>query len=134
MTLPPQALVNFELTPGSDALPEQLWNVRSNSEAGVVVEFATSGAFAHETLAGAKVDAGLDVSIVSKSGVANWQVTQGSDNSSYASGDERAVVQVVSDGVGIAQVGLTMRFVQSSVEVIPVGSYCSTVTCTVSLP
>ncbi len=134
VTSPPQSNVNLTLTAGSDAFPEQIWNIRSNSEAGVVVEFAASGAFTHETLAGVKVDAGLDVSIPSTSGSAAWQVTQASDRSSYASGDERAVVQLVSDGVGTAQVGLTMRFVQSSLDVIPVGEYSATVICTVSLP
>jgi spore coat protein U-like protein len=134
VTTPPQPEINIELTPGFDAFPVQLWNVRSNSVAGAVVEFATSGAFAHETMTGVKVDAGLDVAISSSTGPSNWLVTQGSDNSSYATGDESAVVQIVADGVGTAQVGLTMRFVQSSLEVIPVGEYSSTVTCTVALP
>ncbi len=134
VTSPPQSDVNLELVPGSDAFPEQIWNVRSSSEAGVVVEFAIGGAFAHETLAGVKVDAGLDINVPSTTGSATWQVTQSSDSSSYASGDESAVVQVVSDGVGTAQVGLTMRFVRSSLEVIPVGEYSTIVTCTISLP
>jgi hypothetical protein len=134
LTTPPQPVVNFELTPGSDAIPVQLWNVKSNSVTGVVIEFAISGAFAHESMTGVKVDAGLDVAISSSSGSSDWLVTQGSDNSSYATGDESAVVQIVADGVGAARVGLTMRFVQSSLEVIPVGEYSSTVICTVSLP
>lgn len=134
VTTPSQSNVDVALTAGSDAFPEQLWSIRSNSDAGVVVEFATSGAFAHDTLAGVKVDAGLDVSIPSTSGSAAWQVTQGSDKSSYATGDESAVVQVVSDGVGTAQVGLTMRFIQSSLDVIPVGEYSTVVTCAISLP
>jgi hypothetical protein len=134
VTVPAEVAANIELLPGSGALPEQVWTVKSNLDTGVVVEFAIAGGFAHQTLANVKVDAGVDVSIPVTAGQASWQVTQATDVSSVSQGDESAVVQIVSDGVGSATVGLVVRFVQSSLDVIPLGSYTTEVCATITTP
>ncbi|TWU44508.1 hypothetical protein Poly51_60740 [Rubripirellula tenax] len=134
LTTPSQADVDLELVPGTNAFPQQTWGIRSNSQSGVVVGFAVESAFAHQTIPTIKVDAGLDVSVPNRTGAANWQITKSSDQSSVADGDETAVVQVVADGAGTAEVGLVLKFILPALDEVPVGKYSTDVVCTITIP
>ncbi|MDA8745444.1 hypothetical protein N9N28_12490 [Rubripirellula amarantea] len=133
-TTPATDIVNLELVAGSNTFPTQLWNVHSNADDGVIVDFALVGAFTHQTLADVNVDAQIGISIPATTGLANWEITQANATASVRENNEHAFVQAMSDGTGSAVIGLDLSFVESSLDVVPAGTYNTEVVCTITVP
>lgn len=119
---------------GARVFAAQLWSVTANTSAGVAVAYSVDEAFTHESDASIKTDASLSVAVLQQNGPASWTVSQATDTTSHASGDEAATVQVTSDDTGTAQIGLTVAFVPTSPDHVAEGTYNATVVCTIASP
>lgn len=131
---PPDVTVLHDLTDNQQQFPPQTWNVGSNSQTGVVVDFSVDSAFTHNVNRDSKSNATLSVGVASSTGPSNWFVTKAADQTDVASGDESASVRVESDNVGSAEINLNVGFDESDqFEALP-GTYRTTVVATLTLP
>jgi hypothetical protein len=119
---------------GARVFAAQIWSVTANSSAGVSVAYSVDEPFMHQSDASIKTDAELAVAVIQQTGPASWNVTQATDSTSHASGDNSAMVQVTSDNAGTAQIGLTVTFAPPSPDHVAEGTYTSTVVCTIASP
>lgn len=114
------------------AFPVQTWNVRGNAAAGVHVTFATATPFIHAADATFKRDAQLELKIGATHGPADWTVGTGKSNTDYATGSEVAQVTASSNGVGKADLLLTISFLTGEFGQFASGNYITTITGTVA--
>lgn len=135
---PPETIVTsvgeVNAVTGARVFAAQIWSVTANTSAGVAVAYSVDEAFTHASDPSIKTDASLSVAVIQQTGPATWSVTQSTDSTSHASGDEAAAVQVTSDNTGTAQIGLTVGFVPSSPDHVAEGTYTATVVCTIASP
>jgi hypothetical protein len=131
---PSDVTVTHDLTDNDQQFPPQTWNVGSNSQTGLVVDFTVESAFTHHVNAESKSNAILSVDVASSSGPGKWFATKVADRTDVASGDESASVRVESDNVGSAAINLNVGFDESDqFEALP-GTYRTTVVATLTLP
>ena len=96
-----------------------------------MAEFSVDQAFTHQTQPLLNSDAELSLRIGQTGGPARWTATRAIDATSVAEGDQRAVVQVVSDAAGSARVDLGVRFLPNGEPAT--GQYSITVSCTITV-
>jgi hypothetical protein len=129
---PSAASINHDETDNNNAFPAQTWIVKGNAINGVNVSFATATPFTHATLPSMKRDTKLDLAVGTTVGPALWTVTTPTDTSNYLSGDNNALVAATSNGVGRANMQLTVSFVTGAFGEFAAGAYTTTVTGTVA--
>ncbi len=109
----------------------QTWTVKANSPQGVSVTFSTSTPFNHASQPFQR-DVGLALAIGTVTGPASWNVEAADSQSSYAQGVNSASVVASSNGIGRAQLALTVRFITDSFGTFATGDYNTTVVGTVA--
>lgn len=114
------------------AFPAQAWVVRGNTLAGVTVNFTTSQPFTHATDSSFKRNARLELALGAVQGPAAWQVITAADQTDYVANDNVADVSAQSNGVGRANLNLTVKFITEEFGVFAAGSYTTIVTGTVA--
>jgi len=121
-----------DLTDNPQAFPVQTWLVRGNTSAGVSVALSTSTPFTHVTNVNAKRDVKLDLSVGATQGTGAWTVGIPTDTSNFVANDNEARVTVSSNGVGRANLNLTVSFLTGEFGTFAEGDYVTTVTGTVA--
>ncbi len=114
------------------AFPHQNWQVRGNVPTGTTVVLQTLTSFHNTTNPASRRDGRLAVRVSSQSGPATWTVTRATDTTDYLAGDEDAMVQVVSDKTGEAQLGLSVTFLTGIGTDLEEGDYTLTVVGTIT--
>ena len=114
------------------AFPRQNWIVRGNVANGTTVTLQTLTSFHHNSNATMRRDGRLSVRVNSQSGIGTWTVTRASDTTDYLAGDEDAMVQVVSDKSGEAELGLGVTFLTGIGADLEEGDYALTVVGTIT--
>lgn len=134
VTPPSQQTITATEIDGDLTFAPQTWIVQGNAMEGIVVDFGVQYAFRHTDDPTLKNDALLEVAIASTTGVANWTVNKSSDATNVNLNDEEASVQIASDGVGVANVELSVTFKYDPQRVLASGPYELTLMSTISLP
>lgn len=114
------------------SFPREDWVVASNSLNGATVVLQTATCFQHTLDPLTKRDGRLALRVNSTTGPALWAVTRAIDTTDYASGDEDAVVQAISNSIGEANLGLTVTFMTGVGADLVEGDYSLTVIGTIS--
>ncbi|GAB5403476.1 MAG: hypothetical protein Aurels2KO_17070 [Aureliella sp.] len=109
----------------------QVWTVKANSPQGVSVTFSTTTPFNHANQPFQR-DVGLALALGTVTGPASWNVEAADSQSSYAQGVNSASVVASSNGIGRAELALTVRFVTDSFGTFATGDYNTTVVGTVA--
>lgn len=129
---PAAVSMTHDETDNPQAFPAQAWVVKGNSTTGVTVTFATAQPFIHATDANFKRNARLELALGTSQGPAVWQVTAAADQTDYVANDNVAQVTAQSNGVGRANLDLTVKFITEEFGVFAAGAYSTTVTGTVA--
>jgi hypothetical protein len=116
----------------ANAFPVQTWLVKGNDPDGVNVEFSTTTPFVGP--GSSKADVRLDLAVLNSQGPASWTVTTAQDTTDYANTnpDNSALVAAQSNGVGRANLDLTVSFLGGEFGTYAAGAYATTVTGTVA--
>ena len=129
---PVAATITHNETDAPQAFPSQVWTVKGNSLNGVNVSFATTTPFTHATDNTFKRNAKLDLAVGVTQGPAAWTVGVASDTTNYVNNDGVAQVTASSNGVGRANMNLTVSFITEEFGVFAAGDYLTTVTGTIA--
>ena len=119
-------------TDAPQTFPAQAWAVKGNSLNGVNVSFATTEPFVHATDSTFKRNAKLDLAVGTVAGPASWTVGVASDTTNYVNNDGIAQVTASSNGVGRANMNLTVSFITEEYGIFAAGDYLTTVTGTIA--
>ncbi len=114
------------------SFPREDWLVATNSLNGATVVLQTASCFQHAVDPLTKRDGRLSLRVNSTNGPGLWAVTRASDTTDYASGDEDAIVQAISNSIGEANLGLTVTFMTGIGADLVEGDYSLTVIGTVT--
>lgn len=126
-----QSIIHDE-TDNPQAFPPQAWIVRGNILGGINVTLTADSPFVHKTDATSRRDLQLDLAIGIVHGPAAWTVNVPTDATDYSAGKTQAVVTASSDGVGRANVELTVSFLTDEFGTFAAGTYDTTITGTVA--
>jgi hypothetical protein len=129
---PAAATLTHNETDAPQAFPAQAWTVKGNSLNGVNVTFSTTSPFVHATDNTFKRNAKLDLAVGTIQGPAAWTVAVASDTTNYTNNDGIAQVTASSNGVGRANMNLTVSFITEEYGVFAAGDYLTTVTGTIA--
>ena len=132
ITAPTAATLTHDQSDSPQAFPAQAWVVKGNSRTGVAVTFATASPFVHSTDATFKRDAKLQLALGTTQGPAAWSVGVSNDVTDYAANDNVAQVTASSNGVGRANLNLSVSFIGGDYSLFAAGDYVTTVTGTVA--
>jgi len=129
---PTEASLTHDQSDNNQAFSPQTWTVKGNSAKGVNVSFNTGSAFA--TKDGDKRDAKLTLGLKSSAGKGTWTITTPTDSTDYANATpkEKATVTASSNGVGRAELDLTVEFLGGQWGLFAAGDYSTTITGTVA--
>ena len=119
-------------TDAPQTFPAQAWAVKGNSLNGVNVSFATTEPFVHALDNTFKRNAKLDLAVGTVAGPASWTVGVASDTTNYVNNDGVAQVTASSNGVGRANMNLTVSFITEEYGIFAAGDYLTTVTGTIA--
>jgi len=114
------------------SLPEQNWNVASNSQSGATVRLVADHHFQHLEHPGIRRDARFDLRVISQSHVGNWKVTRSIASTSQQAADGSTYVEAQSSQPGSAAIGLIVTFEPDDSLFTPAGSYELTITGTIT--
>lgn len=131
ITAPAAAQITHNESNDEQPFPAQEWIVKGNAPAGLNVTFATQDTFKH-TSGNYQRNARLSLGLGATQGPATWQVTKATDVTDYATSDQVADVTASSNGVGRANLALTVAFVTEEFGVFAAGDYDMTVIGTVA--
>lgn len=134
VTPPADMTITHDQSERPQAFPIQSWTVRGNSIGGVTVDFTADQPFTHQEEPDSKVHAELSVAIERTQGSANWFVGNASGTTRSTGDDLAARVRIGSDGIGEAQVRLSVEMVSAPLASIAQGNYATTIRCTVTVP
>lgn len=130
---PADTTIRHDGTDNDQPFGLQQWEIRDNARRGATVTFETRTAFRNTTVAGTiKRDARLQMSIARQEAGGTWVVTQATDQTNYAAGDEFAIVSATSTGRGDAAFNLFVTFVTTDFSTLRAGTYSTTVIGTVT--
>ena len=129
---PAEAIAHLPPDEAQVQVPQQVWDISSNTSSGATVQFATEQSFHNLDDDSIRRDAQLNVSIVSQSRAGAWTVTQSEDATAHQFGEESASVQVRSALAGSAVIGLTVTFLPGDDLSTPGGDYVTTVVGTIT--
>lgn len=132
ITAPTAASLTHDESNNTLAFAPQAWVVRGNARNGVNVSFATATAFVNTSDSTFKRDAKLELGLGTTQGPATWAIGTASDTTDYTGGDQVAQVTASSNGVGRANLNLTVSFITGEYGVFAAGDYVTTVTGTVT--
>jgi hypothetical protein len=119
---PPNVTINY-IENQTNSFDPQTWTVIGNALGGITVDFRCEYPFRHVNDPTMKNDASLALSIVSNTGNATWSLTKSADQTNINQNDETAVVQVTSNGVGVATVNLAIQFLHDPLNALAEGQY-----------
>ncbi len=128
---PTDAQITHDETDNDNLFPAQTWVVKGNAANGLTVTFATQDVFKHSS-GNFQRDAGLSIALGTTQGPATWNIVTATDQTDYASADPVAQVVASSNGVGRANIDLTVSFVTEEFGVFAAGDYDMTVVGTVA--
>ncbi|HBE66988.1 MAG TPA: hypothetical protein DDW52_02460 [Planctomycetaceae bacterium] len=128
---PTDAQITHDETDNDNLFPPQTWVVKGNASNGLTVTFATQDVFKHSS-GNFQRDAGLSIALGTTQGPATWNIVTASDQTDYAASDPIAEVSASSNGVGRANIDLTVSFVTEEFGVFAAGDYDMTVVGTVA--
>ncbi len=128
---PTAAQITHDETDNDNLFPAQTWVVKGNAANGLTVTFATQDVFKHSS-GNFQRDAGLSIALGTTQGPATWNIVTATDQTDYASADPVAQVVASSNGVGRANIDLTVSFVTEEFGVFAAGDYDMTVVGTVA--
>ncbi|MBC8115497.1 MAG: hypothetical protein H7062_14020 [Candidatus Saccharimonas sp.] len=130
---PPATTITHDGTNNDQPFGLQQWEIRDNAKRGATVTFETRTAFRNTAGPGTvKRDARLQMSIARQEAGGDWVVTQATDQTNYAVGDEFAIVSATSTDRGDATFNIFVTFVTSDFSTLRAGTYSTTVIGTVS--
>jgi hypothetical protein len=129
---PSNQVITHDQSDKDQAFPVQSWSVKGNLDNGLNVSFMTSSAFTHTKNPNHKRNAQLGLALESTQGDAQWTVTKASATTDFATGNEKAAVTAVSNGVGRANFNLSVTFVTEEFGLFAAGDYTTTIVGTVS--
>lgn len=129
---PTATTITHDETDNNQNFQPQSWAVRGNGLNGVTVTFETASPFVHATDSTFKRDAKLSLAVGTTAGPAAWTVSKAIDTTAYASSDNDASVVATSNGVGRANLNLTVTFITDEFGSFAEGTYSTTVTGTVA--
>lgn len=132
ITSPSAVQLTHDQTDNKQVFPAQAWVVRGNNRNGVDVKLEVATPFVHTQDSSFKVDAEMALSIASTQGAATWSVTKPTDKTNVASNDNDAFVTATSNGVGRANLSLSVTFAAKEWGTYASGEYVTTVVGTVT--
>lgn len=121
---PPNVVVFHHMRDEDLRIGTQQWAVISNANNGASVTFRTLSEFRDGPRSR---DARLEISIARSDATANWIVTQGIDQTDYASNDGEAVNTAESSGPGNATFNVNVTFITGDFSTLSSGTYRTTV-------
>lgn len=128
---PTDAQITHDETDNDNVFPAQTWVVKGNASNGLTVTFSTADVFKHSS-GNFQRDAGLAIALGTTQGPATWNVVTATDQTDYAGSDPVAQVVASSNGVGRANIDLTVSFITEEFGVFAAGDYDMTVVGTVA--
>ncbi|MCA9194219.1 MAG: hypothetical protein KDB03_20765 [Planctomycetales bacterium] len=131
ITAPDAVELTHDQSDNNQTFPAQSWIVKGNLLNGVNVSFATASPFVH-TSGNFKRDAGLALALGTTQGPATWTITTPTDATNYGNSVDSASVAASSNGVGRADLDLTVTFVTEQFGIFAAGDYNLTVVGTVA--
>jgi hypothetical protein len=132
ISAPSAATITHNETNSAQAFPAQQWVVKGNAKSGVNVSFSTGSAFVNKDDATQKRDAKLTLAIGDTAGPGTWTLGNPSDTTDYSKNDEVAQVTASSNGVGRANLNLTVEFQTVEYGLFAAGEYSTVITGTVA--
>jgi hypothetical protein len=129
---PSAVSLTHDETDNANAFPAQTWVVKGNDPDGVNVSFSTTTPFVGP--GSSKADVRLNLAVGTSQGPASWTVTTAVDTTDWANStpDNSALVAAQSNGVGRANLNLTVSFLGGEFGTYAAGDYVTTVTGTVA--
>jgi hypothetical protein len=128
---PGAAQIVHDETDNDNLFPAQTWVVKGNASNGLTVTFATQDVFKHSS-GNFQRDAGLAIALGTTQGPATWNIGTATDQTDYVNNDPVAQVTASSNGVGRANIDLTVSFITEEFGVFAAGDYDMTVVGTVA--
>lgn len=132
ITSPTAVQLTHDQTDNKQVFPAQAWVIRGNNRNGVDVKLEVATPFVNTQDSSSKVDAEMALSIASTQGAATWSVTKPTDKTNVASNDNDAFVTATSNGVGRANLSLSVTFAAKEWGSYASGEYVTTVVGTVT--
>lgn len=129
---PDDVTLTHDETDSNQSFPAQVWLVVGNNQTGVSVSFTVSTPFTNIDDSRYQRDASLGLIVNSSTGPGSWTITQASDATDYASGDNTATVAAASNGTSRAYFNLGVNFVTDTYGSFPAGIYETTIVGTIT--
>ncbi len=132
---PTNVSLTHKETDSNEVFEDQTWTVKGNTLAGVNVTFVAVSPFQHtDTSTTFKRNALLGLAPGTLTGPATWTIVKGSDATDYANATPKntATVKASSNGVGTAELKLSVTFITDGFGTFAAGTYETTVTGTVA--
>lgn len=128
---PSATQITHDETDDDNHFPAQTWVVKGNASNGLTVNFATLGVFKHSS-GNYERDAALAIALGTTQGPATWSIGTPTDQTNFRNSKPFAEVVAMSNGVGRANIDLTVSFVTEEFGIFPAGDYDITVMGTVT--
>jgi len=132
ISAPSAATINHDETNLAQSFPAQQWVVKGNAKSGVNVTFSTGTAFVNKDDATQKRDAKLTLALGDTAGPGAWTLGNATDTTDYLNNDGIAQVSASSNGVGRANLNLTVQFQTVEYGLFAAGEYSTVITGTVA--
>ena len=132
ISAPSAASINHDETNLAQSFPAQQWVVKGNAKSGVNVTFSTGSAFVNNNDATQKRDAKLTLALGDTAGPGTWTLGNATDTTDYLNNDGSAQVSASSNGVGRANLNLTVQFQTVEYGLFAAGDYTTVITGTVA--
>lgn len=129
---PSTAIITHDETNNTNLFPPQTWEVYCNVPSGVTVSFSNQTLFTNILNPSFRRDISLGLSLGAVDNRTNWRIVEPQDSTNFATRKMTAQVTAVSDGVGKAELLLTVGFVTAEFGEFAAGTYEATVIGTVS--
>ncbi len=127
LTAPSEVTITHDETDNDQTFAPQSWAVSvENGLNGVTVTFETATPFVHIT-ANLQARCRPAVSVGTTAGPAAWTISKATDTTAYGSNDDSASVSVTSNGVGRANLNLSVKFITNGFGTFAAGTYSTTV-------
>lgn len=132
ISAPAAVTITHDQSNAAQPFPPQPWVVKGNIRNGVNVTFTTGSAFVNKDDATQKRDAKLTLAIGDTAGSGAWTLGTATDKTNYLQSDEVAQVTASSNGVGRANLNLTVEFETVEFGLFAAGEYSTVITGTVT--
>lgn len=131
---PADASITHNETNAPNAFPAQTWVVKGNNSTGVNVSFSTASPFTNVDNNSFQRNAKLDLAVGTQQGPPStvWTVGVPSGQTDYVNSNGVATVSASSNGIGRANLNLTVTFITEEFGLFAAGNYTTTVTGTVA--